>query len=73
MVSTDSLRVILDLRRIRADRVELALVDESNRLRRFGDTPTLSVSSLLTAFREHDRGEIDSFFHALIDHARPLA
>lgn len=73
VVSTDSLRVILDLRRIRTDRVELALVDESNRLRRFGDTPTLSVSSLLTAFREHDRDAIDAFFHALIDHARPLA
>ncbi len=73
VVSTDSLRVILDLRRIRAERVELALVDESNRLRRFGDMPTLSVSRLLTAFREHDRGAIDAFFHALIDHARPLA
>jgi len=73
VVSTDSQRVILDLRRIRAERVELALIDESNRLRRFGDTPTLSVSSLLTAFREHDRGAIDAFFHALIDHARPLA
>ena len=73
VVSTDSQRVILDLRRIRTERAELALIDESNRLRRFGDTPTLSVSSLLTAFREHDRGAIDAFFHALIDHARPLA
>lgn len=72
-VSTDSQRVILDLRRIHADRLELALIDESNRLRRFGNSPTLSVAGLLDAFRQHDRPGIDRFFASLIDHARDLA
>lgn len=72
-VSTDSQRVILDLRRVHADRLELALIDESNRLRRFANSPTLSVAGLLEAFRQHDRPGIDRFFASLIDHARDLA
>lgn len=72
-VSTDSQRVILDLRRIHADRLELAVIDESNRLRRFANSPTLSVAGLLDGFRQHDRPGIDRFFASLIDHARDLA
>jgi len=72
-VSTDSQRVFLDLRRIHADRLELAVIDDTNRLRRFANSPTLSVAGLLAAFRRHDRQDIDSFFANLIDHARDLA
>lgn len=72
-ISTDSQRVILDLRRIHADRLELAVIDESNRLRRFANSPTLSVAGLLDAFWQHDRMGIDCFFESLIDHARELA
>jgi SMODS-associated and fused to various effectors sensor domain len=72
-VSTDSQRVILNLRRIHTDRLELAVIDESNRLRRFANSPTLSVAGLLDAFRMHDRLGIDRFFENLIDHARDLA
>jgi hypothetical protein len=65
--------VILDLRRVHADRLELALIDERNRLRRFAASPTLSIAGLLEAFRQHDRPGIDRFFASLIDHARALA
>ena len=72
-VTTDSQRVNLDLRRIHADRLEIALIDEQNRLRRFGVSTTLSVGGLLDAFRRHNRPDIDRFFASLIDHARDLA
>jgi hypothetical protein len=70
-ISTDTRRVFLDLARIhRPDLLELALIDERNRLQRFPTSTTLSIPGLLEAFRQHDRPGIDRFFAALVDHAR---
>lgn len=70
-LSTDRRRVYLDLSRVaEPEQVELALVDDRHRLQRFASGPTLSITGLLAAFREHDRGGIDRFFTALYEHAR---
>jgi len=68
---TDARRVFMDLGRVReSDPLELALIDEKNRLRRFANRANLSISALLEAFRTHNKPEIDAFFESLIDHAR---
>ena len=70
-LSTDRRRIYLDLSRVaQPEQVELAFVDDRNRLQRFSSGPTLSISGLLAAFREHDRAGIDDFFTALYEHAR---
>jgi len=69
---TEARRVFMDLGRVReSDSLELALIDEKNRLRRFPSSANLSISALLEAFRTHNKQEIDTFFESLIDHARP--
>lgn len=73
IVSTDSQRVIFNLQHVHADRLELSLIDEDNRLRRFPNQSNLSVAALLEAFQRHDRDAIDDYFSRLIDHSRPLA
>jgi hypothetical protein len=72
-VFTDSQRVLLNLGRVHPERLEIALIDSTHRLRRIAPSPTLSITGLLDAFRDHDRAGIDRFFASLIDHVRPLA
>lgn len=68
--SVDTRRYYADLERIRPSALELALVDNNNKLQRFPTSTNLPIAELLQAFRVRDRQGIDRFFKSLIDHAR---